>query len=747
MVSIFWEILKCVGFIENSRDCVFILPSPSNPENRNVSGYFREPFPSNCNIIHFPDGIEFIEKLEQYITENSFKKIMVIPPFIQWKSLPQDISEKYSRLNLHEIVLKIIYDILPVDSLCGILLPSSTLFVDSLSYFREILFKSIDTKMIIYLSNDFDILPCIHPSFNMNILFFEVNGKSTNILRLFKLPSLTEDSTEKDILEDVKRLYKMNGGHSKFGYVLRNFTAFKEPLIYEKNHPTLLRKEKELEIIGSAKILSDLVDFVPSLHSVLDKKLFMKVDPNNSILVLSAKNILTSGEISIAEDNKRINDKTTKGLLQEGDILLRAIAHPTSKLVVAEVKKELLPLAFDQTVIALRPKLNLTAEDKIFLISYLSSDIGRELFRARFIGINIQRQKLADLPIPISDNRLRIAFRSLLEASDKFGQWKSEVDLSINSLFTHSSIKEMRENILSVGRSSRMKVEAASKTNDFKYRVRTQYPHPIAYLCRTIEAAHPDLEGYMSILECAEITFCYLACIALLLAKNNGIEISSAKEMAKSLSETNHGTSMGNWMAILREISSSKAFKDLNQYVAFYEVKTLLNNPTTNNLVTQLFNCRNDLAHGRGPQGSGIKTAFNKVCDDLYNFLEAIEFIAEYPLRFIEKTNVDSIAKTVRYNYRDLMGDHHLVHIQNAESNILDLETNSLYLLDRASNLHLLRPFLTRKECPNCGNWATFYLDKYNRKEKYVNLKSIEHKHEMKDTYQVEAFKQIGLIQ
>jgi hypothetical protein len=99
-----------------------------------------------------------------------------------------------------------------------------------------------------------------------------------------------------------------------------------------------------------------------------------------------------------------------------------------------------------------------------------------------------------------------------------------------------------------------------------------------------------------------------------------------------------------------------------------------------------------------------------------------------------------------QYDYRDLQGDHPLVPIQMGITNQSNIEAGSLYLLDRQGNLHLLRPYLTRQECPECGNWSIFCLDRYDKKANAVNLYSMEHGHVVVDKDLVEAFRFVGLI-
>ncbi|MGB3201259.1 MAG: hypothetical protein WBA99_10170, partial [Nodosilinea sp.] len=98
------------------------------------------------------------------------------------------------------------------------------------------------------------------------------------------------------------------------------------------------------------------------------------------------------------------------------------------------------------------------------------------------------------------------------------------------------------------------------------------------------------------------------------------------------------------------------------------------------------------------------------------------------------------------YSYRDLMGDHPLVPIKTAQTTEPELEAGSLYLVDRDGKLYLLRPLLSRRQCPECGTWATFYIDAYKKNSDTVNLKSMEHGHIAPDPSVAPIFRDWGVL-
>jgi hypothetical protein len=130
----------------------------------------------------------------------------------------------------------------------------------------------------------------------------------------------------------------------------------------------------------------------------------------------------------------------------------------------------------------------------------------------------------------------------------------------------------------------------------------------------------------------------------------------------------------------------------------------------------------------------------------LQTLLGATEFLTEYPPRYIEATQRDSIAGVTTYRCRNIMSDHVIVGIEEAQTDLAELEAQSLYLLDRTGDLHLIRPFLTRRECPTCKNSEIFYLDKYAARKDTCELKSMTTGHTLRDDKISGVFRRVGVL-
>jgi hypothetical protein len=206
-----------------------------------------------------------------------------------------------------------------------------------------------------------------------------------------------------------------------------------------------------------------------------------------------------------------------------------------------------------------------------------------------------------------------------------------------------------------------------------------------------------------------------------------------------------HGLSLGDWVAIIREVRGSRAIRTSKDSIPFAEVAAI--DEETDQALQRLSDARNNLAHGRGPKGPEAKPFFDECRANLELFLAGMEFLTEYPLRYVERAARDSILGHTRYHYRQLMGDHPLVPLCDERTDATEIEEGSLYLVDRSGNLHLFRPLLNLIACPECGRASVFCFDTYSRSENKCILKSMEHGHTTTaDESAVVGLRNLGLL-
>jgi hypothetical protein len=404
----------------------------------------------------------------------------------------------------------------------------------------------------------------------------------------------------------------------------------------------------------------------------------------------------------------------------------------------------MLPLVASHSILVLRPKPERQVDIKQ-LVTYLQSDRIAQIISAPGIAHRLYPHTLAEVPVPVQDEELQAALHDLRSAAQAMGSWQAEAEATIRSIFDYESIKDARVRVLAAGRRIRQRERAALQIDDLSYRLRTGLPYPLAYRWRMAETAQASLEGYRDILECAETATCYLALVALLMARSVGESVGYLTSMSNRLTNIGHGTNFGDWIGILREIQGKKSLKDLPR-IPFYEVSRFLDDETIDEALKLLKQNRDDDAHGRGPHGPGIAPKIEESRVALQTLLKATEFLAEYPLRYIEETHRDSIAGITTYRYRNIMGDHAIVGLEDGRTDMAELEAHSLYLMDRSGNLYLIRPYLTHRECPQCKSWELFYLDAYRAEDKTCQLKSMTTGHMLIDNQIPEVFRYVGML-
>lgn len=701
--------------------------------------------PTNCRVFRLPLSEAFLKELPAMLPIDQPLRVFIIPPILSRKFLSDALRAKFPFMNLEEIALSRVVEIVAPGSQVGCLLPGAFLFSSSSRKTREHLSEVAAPRLIITHHQVDEVLGRkVFHQFWMGAVYLEKGAAGNDPVRFFKCPPVETDTQRKEILGDFKRLLKQGGGKTQYGYVLREGLLPDDPWLYDAHHPDLVKQKEDLAQLGSLQTLSDLVEIKRGILPQSNKELLVDATENRGVVLIEGRDIKADGTIEY-EDPRYRALVPEENQLQPGDICVRAIQDSQSKLVCAIFGGEVAAAA-GHSVIVMRPHTFLSDHDRQFLLAYLRSSVCAELLRSRGLGIHIVPSKLLELPVPIADEALHMAVRSLGEAAQQFRTWADELEAARGSLFDSDSARNARINALSMGRLAKQRYEAALLVSDFRQRVRTRFPYPVAFRWRTVESQHPTLEGYIQVLECAEVAITYLAIMALLLARSVNKPIRKLDEMAKRISTTGHGTNMGDWLSILLEVGGAQFADNIPDTAPFVEVSSFQNSQTVKRSLKSLADMRNDQAHGRGPKGAEIPAAFERAKNELSTLLQAVEFVTDYPLRYVETTRRDALQKVTRYDFRELMGDHALVPLTHEQTPDAEIEAQSLYLLDRTGMLHLLRPLLIGRECPVCYSWGTFFLDTRFKDGKGVVVKSMEHGHTSESIDLLEAFRASGLL-
>jgi len=751
-----------LGALVDEPPLAVIADQPTNQsKERKVSFSFSFPktcLPNGSEVIVIPTTDSFPTDLQQLLNKKKPNRLFLAPPFLHYRFVPERIRSHYPRLNYEVIALQTALGALPNGATVAAIMPASFFQGESSRSVRSRLFGQYRPKLLITHAHSvanvksqagYDLalkfgLP-MYGSLQVNTVVVGV-GSVDRSIRFFKCMKASDVRPLEEHLADLSRLLKQGGGKTNYGYVIREGLPADTPLIHELYDPVFISKQQSIRAIGEIRKLSDLADIRQGISFAQHSQFPVASNTDQPVGIIEGRDIGTEGRINHNDFGYRVKVRPEL-LLQKGDLCVGSIFR--GKVRIGEVREDLLPATASNTVLVLRFKPGLSVEAKQTIFAYLRSAHAAEQLQIRASNLGatyrVTLQGLAGLPVPILDEELSTAVKDINKSIYDLHVWAEEAERQRDTLFEFANPKKEALEIKKLGRLSRQRCDAARLVNDQRHRIRTQFPYPIAFRWRTVDASHPDMEGYTNVLDCAEVAVCYLACMALLLpGLLPGFQIKYANEIKNRLSETGHGTSMGDWVAIVRETKNAKSIRKQLENVPFGELGAF--DDETDQALQRLHKARNDQAHRRGPKGTEIRNAFETCRNDLEVFLEGIEFLTEYPLRLIERAKRDTIMNLTKYEHRDLMGDHPLVPVQTSETKQTDLE-ESLYLVDRSGTLHLIRPFLNRIECPECGRWSLFYLDWYSKKDNKCSLKSMDHGHSANaDGSIIAAFRHVGLL-
>ena len=739
---------KCL--VDDEPGKVFL---PATPGDDSIWGEMARTLAETLNCVTLTDGEAFLDELTSAIRDTGVSRCVVIPPWESRQTMSDDLKKRYPRLDFPQIVWQRAAAVMPSDGQLSICVPTNLLSSESGRGFRTSLFDQHPPLLVATLA---DACPQInnrlHMAFRFGLVTVKTNAVQPESLRFFKATAVNDADQLNSIKCDFDRICRVQGGSTEFGYVVRDGLPPGSPLIHDLYSPSFLKEQKSLEVIGEMKRIDELFDFVPSLHTTHAARQLFESNAEGRSVVIDGRNIRQDGTIDVDQIGRWAADVGDRAL-HAGDLCFRGIGHfGKGEVVFAQVLACQLPAVASQSVVVLRRSKSVDSSDMDVLVAMLRSQRFAESIAARSDGgLHLLRGWFGEMQIPVPEAGLKLAVSNLNDAIGHFEHWKQQAIRSRSVLFNFSSPVEMRNEILASGRLSRLRSAAAIAIDDASHRIRSLYPHPVAIRWRAAEVGLRGLEGYVELLEAAEVLAFYLACMAMVQADAvDGMKVSWVGQISKRLStggEKSVGTSMGDWLAIIREVAESKQWKQRLAEAPFPEVLTFISDdPDANDALQRISDARNDQAHGRGPKGAAIAEKFDEVYPDVVYLFSATEFLSEYPLRIIEQTNRDSMRKVTRYTYRDLMGDHPLTPLHEAESSDAELEAGSLYMIGRDGSLHRVRPYITRRECPQCGCMSLMYLDRFNANTGECILKGLDHAHTAKDSSVTEDFRFVGFL-
>lgn len=529
-------------------------------------------------------------------------------------------------------------------------------------------------------------------------------GSSGGPVWFATLPS--SDTCDVDaVVHDLQRLRGREGGSTEFGFVTREDIRPGDPLNPGYYAPETERHRQAISQYGSVVPLSHLFTIVEG----------------------------------VAADDGRVANRGDLMVTCSGD-------REERRLTLTEAVADGAPIA--EEAVLLQPSQSLDEHEWAFTVAYLQSARAWTLYAAQEATVELTGEALGRLPVVLPTELVRLTLAELDGARSRLRRWDRELEEARESLLDIDTASEGSAEVLSLGRRARHRVAAGERMDDLGYRVRTQFPWPLAVLWRGVEAARPDAEGYMRSLEFAEALACYVACLAIAAAREAGITLAAVQSMAAKLSGTTQGVSFADWTEILSEVRGRNFRARIAGGNPFPEIAELLvRNERADRALRRLKERRDALAHNRGPRTPGeLREEHGQAVADLRQWVEACEFVSSYRLLCIEATHWDDLRAINAIEYRELMGDNELTPLQAVEVAEPTIEAESLYATSHSGALHLLRPLLTWRECPQCHRPAVMVIDQYSAGEGSLVVRSLDHGHTERADELIGAFGEVGLV-
>ena len=142
-----------------------------------------------------------------------------------------------------------------------------------------------------------------------------------------------------------------------------------------------------------------------------------------------------------------------------------------------------------------------------------------------------------------------------------------------------------------------------------------------------------------------------------------------------------------------------------------------------------LIRARNDFHHGRGPlTEEEIAKASQEAEERLQRCMEAVAFLADYPIRLVQDFDLDRRGGTFVLKCLRLMGDGPGFRQEKVEHDEA-LPRGDLFIDLGDGRWAPLYPFVVASNCPRCRYRETYFVDQWNGRKNVVLMKSFERGH------------------
>lgn len=578
----------------------------------------------------------------------------------------------------------------------------------------------------------------IHASLSLCGVAFVLGRGGEPIVRLFKYPN-SADASLNEIAADFRRLKRQGGGTTNYGYVLRNGLPPGDNWRVDANHPRWDRYLDALRTTGDVSELATLGTL--SSYNGFPGQIGPAI---TDWPVLGGRQILPDGtfDLEVADVQDGTPAKYWQGgqppdamQLLPGDVCIPRIFEPTPNRLgrrAAVFPQGAGTWYLGPNLMRFRFNANIKELVRAFVVAYLRSPQAAGWLAARSSSIWIGRYQLSQLPVPLPDESTQAALDRLVRAKGTFELWARRLSDLQNDLFSFASPQESRLKLLEEGARAEQRLAAAEAVETLSWRVRNLFPHPLAFRWRSAEIQTEGNDKYLALLEAAESCIAFVALMGCIICEvvADGRQISYLATVIERLRQRpDSGVSLGDWIAILRELNTAQRFDSVGPSTPFFEVCSFLReNAHLDDAITRLKVKRDAFAHHRRPSEGELPSAIQEVATDLETLVSKIDFLTRYPLRDILFTQPVGRQSRGTYRCKDLTGDHPIPSVKTCDYEG-PAPAVGVHVIDQFGFAHLAEPWLVRRRCENCGFEETFVFDRYLR-DRSIRFKSLERGHE-----------------
>ena len=513
------------------------------------------------------------------------------------------------------------------------------------------------------------------------------------------------------------------GGRTAHGFALEEPVDYRLGFLPNQLDPERVRRIEQTSSIGPLRRLGDLCEATRGLGPGVRPR---QHRDRGDVPLLSAR-LIRNGRIATDQVDNWVEPSAGQ-LLQAGDVVIRTIAPPGSRIQAAEVYEDDLPMIAGRHVLVLRPGSEFLPAERRVLIHFIGTRRFSEQLVSHHANLTqIPTAELADVLVPVPNTDFLNAFQTVESALEDFEQWRNEAEALLESSLDSDDLEDARQQLIGSSNLSRQRADAARQLDDLDHRVITRFPLPVAHRWRLAVAARDGPSPLRSVLHAQEVLLAYLSIMTLTAAAVENVNIGHLKKVRDRLNKRRSGMMLSDWRVILSEAATAKAFQSLPKNHPFVEVRDFFRDPDVDEASGRLVELRNDSAHLREYGPGELETILHTAWSDLKLLFLAAEFTTEYPLVRVLETRWDSFEDRNKVTYRHLAGDNPIVPRKVMSVTSCTIETDSLYLLDASKQPHLLRPWMIGTDCPDCGHWSTFHPDRFSDGKFYY--KSLEHGH------------------